>query len=403
MFKRKRYSEPTAAKLKDYDVVVDHCACMVAITIVRHMVEVHNVNVQWSAAQLERSLNDTPLGKNPDYYINGLALSHGLLMFRKDLFRRGISVIEIYQDDKGVPCYYDMKASRMSVEIKFTAYHTPSHVEVDLLSDISALRNDILRRNKYEPSPYISPSLVFGVMQIDLIRNRSTREMGTNTSATTANLRKSPSDLTRRSINNVTEKVITSVEGVVGEKNSLYFLKSAVKILDFKQRKNNNEEEEDGDSDAENDEDEINPDDTEYEEYKNDERLKKAIENVPGKNIIFSGEDIKNVLKVFDIVKLMVAEKNTTKINSKAATITVDKLSEHAYYSQLTTRAVLRWYAARGKIIAKPGRKIDISFESEVWGKLMLCVFERSSTNVSVQNKMCIIIAQKNTVYSLEL
>jgi hypothetical protein len=217
-------------------------------------------------------------------------------------------------------------------------------------------------------------------MQTNLIKNRATSDMETNTNSSSVNLRKSPSDLAERSIKNVTEKVITSVEGVVGEKNSLYFLKSAVKTLDFKKRKNFV----DGDSHSDDDENEISSDNVEYEEYKTDERLKSVVDSIPEKNIIFSSDDIKNVLKVFDVVRTMVAEKNTTSINNKSAAITVDMLSEHTYFSQLSTRSVLRWHGTRDKSKAKPGRKIDQCFESEVWGKLMLCVFERSSTNVSL-------------------
>jgi hypothetical protein len=144
MFKRKHDSEPTVAKMKEYEVVVVYCANMVAIAIVRHMVEVNNVNVQWSACQLEQSLNDSSLGKNPDFYCDGLALSHEFLMFRKDLVRHGLSVIEIFQEDKCVPSFHDMKFSRMSIEIKFNSYRVPHLVEVDLLSSIVLLRNDIL-------------------------------------------------------------------------------------------------------------------------------------------------------------------------------------------------------------------------------------------------------------------
>ena len=79
----------------------------------------------------------------------------------------------------------------------------------------------------------------------------------------------------------------------------------------------------------------------------------------------------------------MVSGKNTSKINNKSAAITVEMLRAHTYYSQLTARSVVRWHGTRDKINAKPGRKVDATFESEVWGKLMLCVFERSATNVS--------------------
>jgi hypothetical protein len=33
MFNRKLESEPAAAKLKEYDMSVDYCACMVAVAI----------------------------------------------------------------------------------------------------------------------------------------------------------------------------------------------------------------------------------------------------------------------------------------------------------------------------------------------------------------------------------
>jgi hypothetical protein len=79
----------------------------------------------------------------------------------------------------------------------------------------------MLKRNRYEQLPYSSPSVVLGVMQINRIKNHLRKDMETNTIATTANFRKSPSDLAERSIKNVIAKVITSVEGVVGETLSL--------------------------------------------------------------------------------------------------------------------------------------------------------------------------------------
>ena len=129
-------------------------------------------------------------------------------------------------------------------------------------------------------------------------------------------------------------------------------------------------------------ENEISPDNIEFEEYNNDGRLKSVIDDIPGKNIFFSSDDIKNVLKVYDGVRTMVSEKNTTNINNKSAAITVVMLSEHTCYSQLSTRSVLRWHGTRDKMKTKPGRKIDQYFESEVWGKLMFA--ERSSINVSL-------------------
>jgi hypothetical protein len=115
-------------------------------------------------------------------------------------------------------------------------------------------------------------------------------------------------------------------------------VKSAVKTLDFKKRQRDTFE--DWDSHSDDDENENSPDNIKYEEYKNDGRLKSIIDNIPGKNIVFSSDNIKNVLKVCDGVR--------TNINNKsAATITVVMLSEHTYYSQLSTNRVcstMAWY-----------------------------------------------------------
>ena len=44
---------------------------------------------------------------------------------------------------------------------------------------------------------------------------------------------------------------------------------------------------------------------------------------------------------------------------------------------------MLMWYKTRNNECDKPGRKVDENFEAEVWGKLILCIFEKSNENVS--------------------
>ena len=239
MFQRKNISALKRPPLKDYDIIIDYSACMVSISLTTHLVDVLNVSNQWSARQLSEHLNSrSHLSSCSNFFINSVALMHGFILFRRELTRRGILIIKMYQEEKAVPSYHHLKQSRMSIEIKFSSYFTPHLSEADLLNDIILLRNDLLKRNKYEASRYSCPSSVFGNIELSKQQSRTTVEVGTNTKDTvSANLRKSPSDLTDRSIKNVTTKVITSVEGVVGERNSLYFLRSAVKILDFKKRK----------------------------------------------------------------------------------------------------------------------------------------------------------------------
>jgi hypothetical protein len=74
---------PVAAQFKDYDLVVDYCACMVAVSIVRHLVYAANVHIQWSADQLKESLTGTALGRNPNFYVDVEVEWNGFLLFRK--------------------------------------------------------------------------------------------------------------------------------------------------------------------------------------------------------------------------------------------------------------------------------------------------------------------------------
>ena len=124
MFQRKSILGANVAPLQEYDIIVDYCACIVSIIIATHTVDANNVNIQWSAGQLSVLLNSrSPLSKSPNFYIDSIALMHGFL-FRRDLVRNGISVIEMYQGDKAVPVYHHLKYSRMSLDISilYTTY-----------------------------------------------------------------------------------------------------------------------------------------------------------------------------------------------------------------------------------------------------------------------------------------
>ena len=361
---------------------------MVSIALATHKVDANNVNTQWSAGQLSAFLNTQSLfSTNPNFYINSVALMRGFLLFRRDLTRRGMFVIEMFQEDRQVPAFHCFKHSRTSLDVKFLSYFTPSISEEEFLSSIVPIRNDLQKRNEFEVSAYSSPSLVFGVIQLSILQNQTAMvDVGTSTvDKTPAKLRKSPSNLTDRSIKNVTSKVITSVDEVVGEKNSFFFLKSAVKILDFKKRKHSVilQDEQDGRSEDD-EEDNDSQECSEFESYMSDERLRTALDKLPSKNIVYSSDDMENILELYGIVKEVVYEKTSNRVSMKAAKLTIDMLDTNSNYSQLTARTFLRWYEMEDKESEKPGRKINEKFESEVWGMLMLCIFEKANEDVSV-------------------
>ena len=118
-----------------------------------------------------------------------------------------------------------------------------------------------------------------------------------------------------------------------------------MKILDYRKRKHavflENEQDHRGEEDNE---DSDSQECDEYEAYMSDERLRTALDKIPSKNIAYSSDDMRNILELFEVVKMMVSEKNTSRINMKASSLTVDMLDKNSYYSQLTARTLLRWY-----------------------------------------------------------
>lgn len=61
-----------------------------------------------------------------------------------------------------------------------------------------------------------------------------------------------------------------------------------------------------------------------------------------------------------------------------AVSITRQILGETNYYSHVKTQDIRRWSDKRARKLEKRGRKIDENFEAQVWGNLILCIFERN-------------------------
>lgn len=161
-----------------------------------------------------------------------------------------------------------------------------------------------------------------------------------------------------------------SIDEKVGVENSLFFLKSAVKVL-YKKRKYAESESEEDEEDSE-----------EEHDFKStiieEDSVQNFIANMPKKNIILTKEDKKQVLGLFDVIKEAVIEKGTVNIDTTAASITRRVLIKKPYYSHVKTKEIKRWCSKREKKREKSGRKTKEILESEVWGNLVLGMFEFS-------------------------
>lgn len=117
------------AKTKDYELVIDYCAFMVAIILARHVVTSENVNNQWSAEKLAASLNSLPYADTPNLRVHALALTHGMHIFHQIINKRGHTAVLSLRLGKALQEYFTLKTSIKSTEIVFASMNNPSVTE----------------------------------------------------------------------------------------------------------------------------------------------------------------------------------------------------------------------------------------------------------------------------------
>jgi hypothetical protein len=388
------------ANRKDLDAVVDYCCFTLAIVMARLQIDYDNIEEQWSSVSVCAKLNLLPFADGPNFFINSSALSHGLLIFQKALRFFGLQSIPIYQDGKAVLPYFSLNYSRMSIEFKCNAVTNPKTEQGDLLSDILSNRNLLLKRSNYSYLERNTPSEAFGFLYLEMaVRSIPVKELSKEPNAEVTakkdhvsfNLRKSPASLSSRSIRNVSKKIISSIDEKVGAENSFYFLKSAVKVL-YKKRKLNGDE-----ADLEVQEEEYEESDDERNEFRNEiiqeDSVQCAIRNLPSTNIVLSKEDKSGIMTLFDAIKESLMERECAEVDTTAVQITRQILGDTNYYCHVKTQDIRRWSERRERKLEKRGRKIDENFEAQVWGNLILCIFERNdevdAEEVSYSNFSC--------------
>ncbi len=380
------------AVVKAYSLTVDYCAFMVAIVVVCHSVNAGNTNYQWSAEEIAEILNGMPRAMHPNYHVNPVALKQGSILFKRHLSKWGISAIEMYQEDKKSCEFFDLGESRRSIEMKFGTYRCLSEEQSDseVLDEILKVRDKLLLLGGFEKSIHSTPCSVFGTLYLPLAKNSSPVKESPKSPPTYASqastnesqfmtkqfkVRKSPHKLGSRAIYNSTKKVLFSAVESFGDKNALFYLESAVKKLKKRNRNefeewdiNNNEEDESGEESDE---------DVKVTSLEDEDRVVDAASNFAIKDITFSEDDKKEILALFQVVLEVARERHLNKCERLAAITTVSLLKENVYYSKLSPRTITRWYELNDKNKKPRGRKINEDFEEEVWGKLMLTIFEK--------------------------
>ena len=100
----------------------------------------------------------------------------------------------------------------------------------------------------------------------------------------------------------------------------------------------------------------------------------------PKQYIKFSCHEKEKVISLFDVIAAARAEIDGEKYctdDSFNAIITKKALSKRAHYSELLPTSIMRWSKNREDVKKETGRKISTDFEADIWGKLMICEFEK--------------------------
>jgi hypothetical protein len=218
-------------ELRTCDLPTDYCAFMVAIVLVHLVVNKEDIGIQFAAEELSKIVNLLPHSSSANFYVNSVALKHGMCLFKREISKRGINTIEVFKEERGLIKFFNFESNQRSIELKFESFRhtTGGATQIEIIHDISKCRDEILRAYKFEKSIYQSASSVYGDLHMpSLMKSPNVRKK----------LRiKSPSKLCRRTIQNSAQKLIQSVEQEYGERHAVFYLNSAIKKLETKKRK----------------------------------------------------------------------------------------------------------------------------------------------------------------------
>jgi MinD-like ATPase involved in chromosome partitioning or flagellar assembly len=381
------------------DLPTDYCAFMVAIVLVRLVINKEDIGVQFKAEEIAKIVNALPHSRSANFFVNPVALKHGMNLFKREISKRGINTIEVYKEERGVTKFFNLESNRRSIELKFASFRhtTGGATQIEIIHDIAKCRDEILKAYKFEKSIHQSASSVYGDLHMpSLTKSPKTRQK----------LRiKSPSKLCKRTIQNSAEKLIQIATEEYGEQYAEFYLNRAVKKIETKKRKayliaqNTPEEKTPENAELNGENGEINPDEEinrneernpneeidqndendrhQCADIEDDERILDAIDQLPQKNVTYNEEDKSNILIIFKMILDIAVERDFQNPKIIAARTAEIMLARRPYYSQITSRTILRWHERKDKVNEKTGPKINAEFERQVWGKLMQCCFEQ--------------------------
>ena len=358
---------------------VDYCALTLAVVLVCHPVRIPPGG-QWSSDMLSSEMKNLQYGKLGNFVVNPLALHQSFHLFKKlitkvyghELILKGRSMnIAVISEFMGLP------EVQNGWDIKFIPGDRKSE-ELDAIErDIGEKAKLLVRRHSNRELEFVSLT-EFGasVFQRQLPVTRvvpvevDPEELGPSS---TNKRRKTSDELGQKQLNNKGNDVVNMILDNICVRNEAAtpYLIAAIKTRSISSLNSISRS--------------LFGSDIEHEKSVlrcicDNIRVVDSVSLLPKRNIIFTDDEKEHVLRILDVIASVVRElPEDHEIQKDYIIFELTKivLKEHPVYSELVEDNIERWNANREKVKKKPGRKVNSDFEAAIWGKLMICEYEK--------------------------
>ena len=303
-----------------------------------------------------------------NFHVNMAALHQGLAIFKKPIERLGHRIIPVsaHKDQFRTEAFMDLGPRTRGSELAYTVVdNNLTRTRDDFVTDIAKTANFLLSRTFQETSKYVSISEILGVLWL----------LSLSDSSNSNKRRKAGDDLGEKQLfkygNQVRELISTHI--CTENESPFVYINAAVQLSISKSESNL-------DAVRRNIFDEESDDEDEVVQILSHPSVIDHLSDFPKRNIKFHSYEIDKIITLFDVIATVRAEIEGVeyeKNDSLTASITKRALKNYTHYSELVIPSIVRWSSSRDVVRKEVGRKINIEFEADVWGKLMICEFEK--------------------------
>lgn len=358
---------------------LDYCALTLATVLVWHPLRVPSGGGQWSPEMISMEMKALQYGSMGNFVVNPFALHQSFHIFKKsirlfghDLIPmggiRGVAMIAEFMDLPEVSNGWNIKFVESARE------YSDLNVILGMIGEKA--KHLIKRLDRRELTFFSLTELGAAIFQRQLpVKRPAVLALQEPGSVKTNKRRKTSDELGQKQLSNCGKDIIGMIKRTtcVNDEDATPYLIAALTQSRSDAALDSISRSIFGSSS-------INDNDSVLLAIRHNPLVMASINLLPKRNIIFTDEEKDHVLRICDVIDVVMKKlPDSEKVRFSYTTCEVTKkvLERQPIYSELVEDGIERWIENRNKVRKKPGRKIDSQFEKAVWGKLMICEFER--------------------------